>query len=84
MKPINLDPERWSLRVIRLWIVLIIIVAMIALLSVLGGCVGQIPKSYTWDKVNCQYQREARNVKATCELEGTAELDQPELGNVFD
>ncbi len=52
--------------------------------GVLGGCVGQVPKSYTWRVVDCTYLRDGIDVIAKCELEGTAELGSPELGNIID
>lgn len=57
--------------------------AALVLASLLGGC-GQMPKSYTWRVVDCAYHRDGIDVTAKCELEGTAELGSPELGNIID
>lgn len=51
---------------------------LVLLLVALAGC-AQVPKSYTWEKVDCHYQRgvedlERDQVKATCELEGRVEM----------
>ena len=54
-----------------------------AVILVVTGC-AQVPKSYTWEMVDCHYQRgveglEATQVKAKCELEGRVELTRPGL-----
>lgn len=59
-------------------------VAAALVLASLVGCSGQVPKSYSWRKVDCEYHRDGVDVSAQCELEGTAELGQRELGNVFE
>lgn len=51
---------------------------LVLLLATLAGC-AQVPKSYTWEKVDCHYQRgteglERDQVKATCDLEGRVEM----------
>ena len=75
-----LDPNRQA------WNILVGIVSVLAILAVivlLGGC-AQVPKSYTWEVVDCHYQRgveglDTNQVKAKCELEGRVELTRPGL-----
>lgn len=58
------------------WITLVLVAAT-------AGC-GTVPKEYSWDKVDCTYQRgtggmERSQVRARCNLEGRVELGRPEL-----
>lgn len=56
---------------------------IVLIFSLLTGC-ANVPKEYSWDSIDCIYQRgtdgmQRDEVRAKCDLSGRVELGRPEL-----